>query len=496
MSLASAFTRWDWAVLVFYMLASMGLGLWMARGGKTFQDYMFGGGKMPWLAVGISLIATSVSATTFLGAPADVYHVDMTFLMLQIGAFLSIFVIGWVFIPRFQKAGVQSAYQLLEERFSLGVRRGAALLYSLHLILRTGILLYAPSLVLAQILNISVIQAVLFSAVVATLYTWYGGIKAVIWTDVLQFVIFIGGGLFTLYYISSSVGGWQRLSCLAAEAGKTKWFDSTLDISNARTLISAGFAYMVLELAIRGCDQQFVQRYVSCGDARSANRSSITSLILGAGVSILFYWVGAALFVFYQKAHLASLPTGIGANDVFPHFILHQLPVGMTGLVVAAIYAAAMSSLSSAINSLANTTEMDLLCSDPDHPRTVQRAKWWTVVWAAAGVLAAVFADQVGGSLLRKALFFTGLFTGPLLGMFLLSFYRPRTNPRVVLTAAFLGMASLLLFNRVPVVPSYVPVWDGVISWPWNPVISLLVCLLSAWLLDQVIPRAKVNTVA
>jgi len=159
------FTVIDWIVLFGYLLLSLAIGLWVSRGNKNLKEYMFGGGSMPWVAVGISLIATSVSATTFLGAPADVYGDDMTFLMFQIGALLSIFVVGFVFIPRFRTSGISSAYELFEVRFgSKSVRRLAAIFYCLHLLLRTGILLYAPSLVLAQILHIDLKLAIIVSA--------------------------------------------------------------------------------------------------------------------------------------------------------------------------------------------------------------------------------------------------------------------------------------------------------------------------------------------
>ena len=486
----------DWLVLILYLVASVFVGLWVSRGKKNFSDYMLGGGKIPWVAVGISIIATSVSATTFLGAPADVYAEDMTFLMFNIGAFISIFIVGYVFIPRFRGLSIVSAYELLEVHFSRGVRRVAAVFYSLHLILRTGILLYAPSLVLSKILDINIIYAILCSAIFATIYTWYGGIKAVIWTDVLQFVVFFVGGLFVLWLVADVVGGFGSLYSLASNAGKTKWFNPSLNPGEARTLISAGFAYAVLEVAIRGCDQQFVQRYLSCSGAKEANKSSVLSMVLGVVVSLVFYWVGAALFVYYQVVNHAKLPVGTDVNQVFPHFILHGLPPGLTGLVVAAIFAAAMSSLSSAINALANTTEVDILGRDPQDPKSLGRAKIWTVLWATVGVVAAVIAAYASGSLLQKALFFTGLFTGPLLAIFILSFFRPRTNPAVVIFASVLGMFSLILFNAVPVFPNYVPPFGKLLSWPRNPLISLSVAVISAVVIDFIILRAKVNVSA
>ncbi|MDR1813147.1 MAG: sodium/solute symporter [Candidatus Fibromonas sp.] len=485
----------DWLVLVFYWGLSIFIGLYAARNNRSFKDYMLGGGTMPWIPVGISLIATSVSATTLLGVPADVFDVDMTLIMTNVGSFLSILVIGLLFIPRLRNSGIQSAYELLERSFSRTVRRVAAVFYAMHLVLRTGILLFAPSLVLAPILQIPVWAAILISSVAAILYTWHGGFKAVVWTDVMQFLVFFGGGVIALLILVQGIGGFGELALLAGETGKSNWFNGSLDPSNARTLLSAGIVYAVLEIAIRGCDQQFVQRYLSCKDVKAANRSSILSMVLGLAVSLLFYWLGAALFVYYRVKNASPLPENLGVNDVFPYFIVNVLPSGLTGLLVAAIYAAAMSSISSAIHALGNTTEKDILCKTAEQ-ESMSRAKLWIVLWGVCGTFAAFIAASQAGSLLKNALFFTGLFTGPLLALFLLSFFTPYLRSFSVLAGVACGMLSLLLFNGIPFIPGYVPPLDGVFSWPWNPLIS---CTVSVWLdlsVDFVVPRKVVNEVA
>ena len=484
----------DWFVLAAYWGISVFIGLRAARKNRSFKDYMLGGGSMPWIPVGISLIATSVSATTLLGVPADVFDVDMTLIMTNVGSFLSILVIGWLFIPRIRRSGIQSAYELLEKSFSRSVRRVAAVFYAMHLVLRTGILLFAPSLVLAPILQVPVEAAILISSVAAILYTWYGGFRAVVWTDVMQFLVFFGGGIIALFILANGIGGFGELAALAEETGKSNWFSGSLDPSNARTLLSAGIAYAVLEIAIRGCDQQFVQRYLSCKDVKAANMSSVLSMVLGLVVSLLFYWIGAALFVYYQVKNASPLPDNLGVNDVFPYFIANSLPSGLTGLLVAAIFAAAMSSISSAIHALGNTTEKDILCKTAGQ-ESMFRAKMWIVLWGVCGTFAAFIAASQVGSLLKNALFFTGLFTGPLLALFLLSFFAPYLRSFSVLSGVACGMLSLLLFNGIPFIPSYTPPMGEVFSWPWNPLIS---CTVSVWLalcVDFIVPRKMVNEV-
>ncbi len=490
------FSAFDWVVLGLYLALSLFIGIWASGKRKDFHGYMFGGGNIPWVVVGISLIATSVSATTFLGNPAETYSGDMRFLMFNFGALLSIIVVWRWFIPRFRESGIVSAYELLEIKFSRPVRRLAALFYSLHLLMRTGILLYAPSIVLATILGVELWVAILLSSVVATIYTWYGGIRAVIWTDVMQFVVFAGAGIVVIVIVANAVGGFESLYSMAHAAGKTTWLDLRWDPSDARTLASAGLAYAVLEIAVRGCDQQFVQRYLSCASVKEANRSSILSMVLGIFVSILFFSVGAALYVYFVVTGHGTLPAGSNVDAVFPHFILHDLPPGVTGLVVAAIYAAAMSSLSSAISALANTTESDILCKDKHADGNLRRAKLFSIAWGLAGIAAAFVAQTTDGSLLKKALFFTGLFTGPLLALFLLAFFRPRTNPHAVIAGVLAGMATLVLFQPIPILPAWHPPFVNVVSWPWNPLISLSGTIVFAIVLDWIIPRKHVNLTA
>jgi len=469
----------DWFVLVSYCGLSIAIGLYAARGNRSFKDYVIGGGAMPWIPIGISLIATSISATTMLGIPADVFDVDMTLIMTNIGSFLSILVVGLLFIPRLRKAGIQSAYELLERNFSRSVRRVASVLYSMHLILRTGILMFAPSIVLSSILQIPQWSAILITSVVSILYTWYGGFKAVVWTDVMQFCVFFGGGIFALFALVNGIGGFDEMASLASESGKSNWLNLSMDPSNARTLLSIGIVYAVLEIAIRGCDQQFVQRYLSCKNVRAANMSSVLSMVLGLLASLLFYWLGAALFVYYKVKNVSPLPEHLGVNDVFPYFILHGLPSGVTGIMVAAIYAAAMSSISSAIHALGNTTEKDILCKAAGQ-ESVFRIKLWIIVWGICGTIAAFIAASQAGSLLKNALFFTGLFTGPLLALFLLSFFAPHLRSTSVLIGVACGMLSLLLFNGIPFIPAYVAPLAGFFSWPWNPLISCAVSMFVA----------------
>jgi SSS family solute:Na+ symporter len=489
------FTLWDWAVVALYFASMAGIGAWFSRRNHDFKDFMFGGGDMPWLAVGISLIATSVSASTFLGNPADAFATDMRLLMLSGGGILAVLIVGRVFIPRFRESGIHSAYELLEQRFSRPVRVLAASLYCLHLVLRTGLLIYVPSIVLERLIGIPLWASILVTSVAAILYTYHGGIRAVTWTDVAQFAVFFGAGVIALWICAERLGGFSEALRLAGEAGKTRWFSAEWNPASDRNLWSAVFAYSVFELAIRGCDQQFVQRYLSTRNTREANLSSLASVLLGVAVGLVFFLLGAFLFAYYRVAEISPLPV-TDVNQVFPHFILTVLPTGVKGLLVAAILAAAMSSQSSALTALSNTTVVDFLRHD-DSGAKLGSAKKWVLAWGVLGALAAFLASLGNVSILSKALFFTSLFTGPLLALFLLAFFRPNLSPRAVFAGAVGGMLTLLLFLDIPLLPPGVwnPPFGGVFSWPWNPLISATATIVFAHLLSPVMKQGKQDNI-
>jgi len=475
----------DWLALIGYLVIICGVGVFFSRRNRNFGEYMFGGGRMPWFAIGISLIATSVSATTFLGNPADAYGTNMTYLMCNLGAFLAIIIVAFVFIPRFRALNASSAYEVLELRFSKKVRVLASCFYAAHLLLRTGVLLYGPAIVLSKIFGINIFLAISLTSILAVVYTWFGGLQAVVWTDVLQFVVLMGGGCAALWFCVQEIGSFSEMARLASEAGKTKWLDLNLDPSQARTLLSAGLVYTVFEVAIRGCDQQFVQRYMACKNVREANMSSILSAFLGLLVGLVFFWVGAALYVYFQVKGVRTLPADMDINHVFPHFILEVLPSGLTGLLAAAIFAAAMSSLDSAITALSNTTVQDFFpgASDEGDSSRLKRARFWVVVWGVAGTLAAFLCVAGKQSLLSKALFFTSLFTGPLLSLFLFAFFRPNTQARALFWGAIGGALCLLPFSKIPILSIWEPIYQ--FAWPWNPLIALTGAICFTLILER-----------
>ena len=475
----------DWCVLCVYMTATIGLGLWVSRSNQNGRDYLLGGGQMGWFVVGMSLIATSLSASTFLGSPSYSYQYNFALLLNQVGSLGSVLIVSKIFIHRYREAKVQSAYELLERNFSRSVRICGATFYCAHLLLRSGILIFGPALVLSKMLNCSMDATIVVTALVSMTYTAFGGLKAVVLTDALQFMVICLGVTFTFLILDQQVG-LANLWEVASHAGRTQIFPSShsvwewIDPRSATSVLSAMVIYTVMEVAIRGCDQQFVQRYLACKNIGAALKSSYFSIVLGLPAAFAFYAIGALLFAYYQSG--PSTQPNMVANEAFPDFIMHHLPSGLRGLLVAAIFAASMSSFDSAINALNNTTISDLLGWNNEDPRSLVVARWGAVPWGLLALLVALWAARSGESLLYQALYFTSLFTGPLLALITLAFFRPHWQPKAVLFGMFFGMFLLVLCSP----PEFMKLHDTWVSWPYNPLISCCGAWLGAALVQKV----------
>jgi solute:Na+ symporter, SSS family len=475
----------DWFVFLGYIAIVALLGIAFSRN-KTLNSFFFAGGSLPWVAVGISLIATSISAATFLGNPADAYQNNLSLFMLNFGSLLSILFVNRFFIPKFREKPWNSAYELLEDRFSQPIRKIVAVLYCLHLLLRTGVLMFGPSLVLSALMGWHPVFSILVTAIVATVYTYFGGLKAVVWTDVLQFVVFMVGGIFVVWFASNSMDGLPDVLARASELGKTKVFNWEYNPASARNVISAVLVYSVFEVAIRSCDQQFIQRYISCKNVKDAQKSSLLSAIAGAVAGSLFYIVGVVLFMYYGEFH-QELTQTLTANEVFPHFIAHYVPTGIKGMLAAALFAAAMSSLDSALTALSNTAMVDLLpkrnrsLSDSAKVRTARR---WTLLWGLLGSFAALICLIGDESLLEKALFYTSLFIGPIFSVFFAAFYLPSVQSKAAAAGALSGALAILLYSRfVPMIMEFYPslsIYSVLFQFHplWNPLNSFMVAVL------------------
>ena len=475
------FSYIDWVVVIAYFAIVLLIGFVYRAGREGIFDYFFARGQMTWWAVGVSLIATSVSASTFLGNPAEAYQFDLRLLQLNLGVPVSILIVCWIFIPYFQKSGATSAYEVLEKRFDLKTRTLASSFYIIHVLLRTGILIYGPSIMVSQVSGVDIKTVIIVVGAVTIAYTALGGIRAVIWTDVMQFFILFVGAILICVFIDLDVpGGAGAIFAKAAAAGKLKIFDFSWDLADPRNIWGAGLAYITIDMAIRAADQQFVQRYLSCLDIRRARYAAILSAVIGLVIAVLFFSVGIFLWGFYQ-AYPGELLGITNVNDVLPHYVATKLTWGVSGLIVAAVFAAAMSSISSAINALSETATIDFYKRFGGSPeKEIHFARGISLLWGVIGIAMALYAATFGQNLFVLALSFTSLFTGALLGIFILAVCVKRASGWGAFTGALAGMAVLSIVTKV---------LDWPISWPWYPVISMTTTVAVGWLVSVVILR-------
>ncbi len=457
----------DWSVLALYMLVVVVIGVLSARQ-KNLADFLFASGSLPWWAVGVSLIATSVSSTSFLGSPAEAYAHGFALLMLNLPVPFSLFLVWVLFIPWFRKNRVNSAYELLGVRFGRMSQLLASGIYSFHLLLRAGVLIYGPALVLSRFLGVSIYVSLLLVAVVAMVYSYAGGLRAVVWTDVLQFAALAAGAVAIAIRVSSLYdGGASGLLDFAFESGRFHVFDFSFDLSSPRTFISAAVAYFVFDLAIRASDQQFIQRYMSCRSVAEAQFSALLSVLLGFVLSLGFFLLGAMLWSFCQTG--GTCPAN--PNEVLPFFVGRYLAGGAAGLVLAGVFAAAMSSLDSAISSLTNTAIVDILpyfgskqvgMLDED----ISFARTLTLVF---GVVALGISFYVAGSkhsLLEIALSLSAIFPGVLFSLIAAARAGLNLKDAEAFGSALLGLISIAVVKFV---------FGGFLAWTWWPLLSFVV---------------------
>jgi SSS family transporter len=352
---SGGFTALDFWVLGLYIAGVTAWGVWLGRGQTGARDYFLGGRDLPWGAVLFSVVATEKSTLTFLSIPGLAYATDLSFLQITLGYFLGRVVVAFLFLPAYYRGRLGTAYALLQTRFGLTTRRFASLIFMFTRALADGVRLFATAIPLALITGWSYPLSILVIGVLTLLYTYYGGIRSVVWVDALQMVVYMGGAVGALFVLLSAIpGGWGGLMASAGEAGKLDMLRLGWDISQPYTLWSGLLGGAFLSMASHGTDQLIVQRLLTCRGLRQSQWALIGSGLMVIAQFALFLVIGLGLWQFYDAREFAR------TDEIFATFIIEQLPPGLTGVVIAAIFAAAMSSLSSSLNSLASATTYDL----------------------------------------------------------------------------------------------------------------------------------------
>lgn len=497
----------DFIVVGIYFAGVLVFGLLASGRQRSPEDYFLGGRRIPWWAVMFSVVATETSTLTFISIPAVAYTGDLTFVQIAFGYLAGRIIVAAWFLPRYFEGGLSTAYQFIGQRFGSGARRVTSTTFMITRVLADGVRLFASAIPLvlvfrmagAGLSDLSVyFSAITVVAVVTVIYTFFGGIKAVVWMDVLQMAVYIGGAFLAAILIFSRFdGGWGEVFSAASNAGKLNLIDLGFDLSLSEffarpyTLLTALIGGAFFSIASHGTDQLIVQRLLTTRNLKFSRRA-----LIGSGIAVvlqysLFLFIGLLLFGYYQGFSYAQLGLAT-ADEVFVKFIMEDMPAGLSGLIIAAILAAAMSTLSSSINSLASAATMDFYkprrSGDGSPRQDLRISRMISLVWGAVITGSAfIFAWlQLQGGSSRPAAVELGLgiasYTyGGLLGIFVLGFLPSKLDRKDGLFGFFSGLIVLLLLVDGPV-RSFLFGDALTLAWPLYTVAGAGAVIAAGWL--------------
>lgn len=454
----------DLAVIAVYVTGCTALGAWLGSRSKALKGYFLGESNIPAWAVMISIVATETSTATFLSVPGIAYRGDFTFLQLPMGYLIGRLIVALVLLPSYFRREIYTAYEVLQRRFGGATRTTASLLFLLTRVLADGLRLFLAATVLEVITGWPIAAAILAVGLTTIAYTYLGGMKAVIWIDVIQFHIYILGAIIALLILAGKLpGGWSAIWQQGAAAHKFRVFDFAFDLTRPYTFWAGLIGGMVLNTATHGADQLMVQRYLSARSERQAAGALVASGIVVLAQFALFLFIGVALYVFYREFPPALSAGAVAKDREFAYFIVHYLPTGVLGLVVAAVFSAAMGTLSGSLNASAATTVNDLyrpLVPQADDRHLLWVSKALTALWGLAQMAMAFAATGLQQNVVENALAVASFTTGIVLGLFLLGIFT-----RVAQPAALLGLlagVAAVSFAK----------FGTPLAWPWYALVG------------------------
>lgn len=475
-----AFTPLDLAVLVLYLGGVTLWGAWLGRNQRGGTDYFLGNRELPWGAVLLSVVATETSTLTFLSIPGVAYLGNMGFLQLTLGYLIGRVLISGILLPGYYRGELNTAYALLERRFGTGTRRFTSGIFMLTRLLADSVRLFATAIPLALITGWPYPVSIALIGVLTLIYTYFGGIRAVVWVDAVQMGLYLLGALAAIVVLQAVVpGGWAGILESAGAAGKLEVLDFSADPRIPYTFWAGLVGGGLLSMASHGTDQLIVQRLLTCRDLRASQKALIGSGIVVMVQFALFLLVGIGLWAFYQAREF-QMP-----DAIFATFIIQELPVGVTGLLIAGVFAAAMSSLSSSINSLASAAAYDfwapLVGARENDARILRAGRLFTLIWAGLLIGTAVAYVPFGedATAVEVALTIASLVYGGFLGAFLLGILDPRGSQAGIIAGMSVGIVTVTA------------IWTlggGAVGWPWFVPIGTAVTLAVGAVMSRVFP--------
>lgn len=494
---AGHFTTVDWAVLGGYLCLLVVTGIAFTRRQHDTTDYFLAGRRMPAWAVAASILATALSAATFIGGPQFAYTADLTYLASNLGGLLAILFVAFVIVPACYRGKVTTVYELLDERYGRATRRAAGLMYMLGRTLAIGARGYIGALPASLIIwgdlePSHVATAVIVLTAVGVLYTIVGGIGTVIWTDFIQTCVFVTAAAAALYLLFDRIPvAPGEIASALAEEGKLTLLDFRFDLTSSFTVWSCLIAFTVFALGSYGTDQDMVQRMLTCRNALSGARSAVLGVAVGIPVAGLFLVIGLLLYIFYQRPDLMQdAAPGYEIYDsrkIFLSFILREMPAGLSGLMIAGLFAAGLSSVNSTLNAMSATLIADFYRPlvrgrSERHYLAAGRAAvvFWGLAVGAVGCLSIAWERSESGTLLDFALGVMAYAYAGLVAVFLSATVTRRGNTASALAAFAVGFLAVTALQ--PAVWLKLTGQEMTLAWPWRFCVAALLAFITCQL--------------
>ena len=474
----------DYIIIASYLLAVALIGKFSGGKQKSVKDYFLGAKHIPWWAVCFSIVAAETSALTFISVPGLAYLTNLNFLQVAVGFLVGRIIVAMLFLPAYFKGELETAYKFLDTRFGKSTRSFASVVFLLTRLAADGVRLFATSIPLYLMLQVNPIAAIILVALMSLIYTYTGGIKGVIWVDVIQMFIYLGGAAIAGIFLLNNFlpDGIDSVISAAQSADKLSIFDLGFEdgiagfFAKPYTLLGGLLGGAFLSMASHGTDQLIVQRLLTTKDLKSARKA-----IVGSGVIVIFQFaifllVGVALYAYYGQLDLKS-------DEVFPKFIIEQLPVGISGIIIAGLFAAAMSTLAGSISSLSSSTMLDLyqpFKKTDDPKKELKISRMFSLMWAALLIGAAIFFQNSPQTVVELALSIASFTYGGLLGTFMLGLFVKNATQEDALagfTSGIFVMITVISLNLV--------------AWTWYTIIGVITTMAIGAFLSSLSKRSK-----
>jgi SSS family solute:Na+ symporter len=474
----------DWTVIALYFVAVIAISVYVSRSmGKTTGDFFLGGQKIPWWAAGLSIFGSKLSALTFIAIPAKAYATDWVYIMNNVMIVAVAPIVTFFYLPYFRKLKLTSVYEYLQIRFNARVKMLGSLTFVVFQLSRLGVVIYLPALVLSTVTGINIFACIALTTLITTAYSVAGGIEAVVWTEVMQVFVLLGGALASFFFITyHTEGGFSGLINEAYNNDKFRVANLGWSISQP-VLWVVGVGALLTNLVTYTSDQVVVQRYLTTSTEKEARRSIYTNALMVIPASLIFFGVGTALWYFFRH-HPGDLNPNGRTDDIFPWFISQELPAGLSGLVIAGLFAATMSTISSSMNSIATVVTTDFykqFKKSATDKQSLRFAKWFTVLLGALGCLIAIYLVYLqNASIWDQYLKIIGLFGGCLAGMFAAGIFFPRINSTGIFIGFVLSSIGLYFLQR-----------SNQVSFFLYPLFAVVGCVLIGYIGSLLFPSNK-----